>query len=72
MIWIGKAINKNYGWELSALYNYRSFSDGIDFFEFRCDYNKFESDHNPSFNLKISILNFTLIEFNVYYLHHRE
>jgi hypothetical protein len=70
MIWLGKPINENYAWEVSALYQYRDFSDGVSFFDFNCSWDRFEGDHTPTFNLKLSILNITLIEANIYYLHH--
>ena len=72
MIWFGGKINKNYGWDFSALHKYRDFSDGISFFEFDVTWDRFLSDHKPSFQFIISILNFKLIELEIYYVFHRD
>lgn len=72
MIWWGTKINDNYGWELSALHMLREFSDGLTFFEFQCNWDKYLADHTPRFDVMLVILNFKVFEFNIYYLWHRD
>jgi hypothetical protein len=72
MIWWGTRINDNYGWELSAFHMLREFSDGLTFFEFTCNWDRFLGDHSPRFDMMLVILNFKVFEFNIYYLWHRD
>jgi hypothetical protein len=72
MIWWGRKINENYGWELSALHLFRQFSDGITFFEFTINWDRYLGDHTPRFDIMLVVLNFKVIEFNIYYLWHRD
>ena len=68
----GIKLNSNYGLDWNFFYKVREFSDGIDWIRFNINYDKFLSDHKPSFELYFGILNITIVEINVYYLHHRE
>ncbi len=72
MLWIGNKINNNYGWELSALHVLRSFEDGIEFFQFVINWDKYLADHTPAFQIILIIFNCKIFEFNIYYLWHRK
>lgn len=72
MIWIGRPINKDYAWELSAFYKYRDFSDGVDFINVIVNWDRYLDDHTPRFEISLRILNITLLEFNIYYVWHRD
>lgn len=63
-------INKNYAWELILFYNVRLYNDGIDFFEFKVNLDYFNGDHSPKFGFFFEILNWTIIEFNIYNVNH--
>jgi len=67
----GGKINIDYGWELTLFKQMRDFSDGITFFEEKLNWDKFKGDHSPKLEAHIILFNFTIIEFTVYYLHHR-
>jgi len=71
MMFIGRKINKNYAWELSGLYLLRLFSDGIDFFEFHINWDRYLADHTPAFEMLLVIFNFKIFEFTIYYIWHR-
>ena len=64
-------INKNYGIELNLFYKCRSFSDGINFFDFSINWDKYLADHKPSFRVSLMILNTYIFEFQIYYKYHR-
>lgn len=68
----GVKLNSNYGLEWNFFYNFRSFSDGITWIDFKLNWDRYESDHKPSFEFYFGLLNFTIIEMSVYYLHHRD
>ena len=72
MIWFGKKLNKNYGWELAFFHRVRDFSDGITFFEWNITLDRYLADHTPRFTFELNILNYKIVEFGVYYLHHRD
>lgn len=72
MIYIGNKINEDYAWELSALHNYRPFKDGLEFFSFIINWDRFLADHTPAFQILLSILNYKIFEFNIYYVWHRD
>jgi len=71
ILWNG-IINKNYAWEFSALHMFRQFADGISFFEFHINWDRYLADHTPKFDIMLIILNISVFEFNIYYLHHRD
>ena len=64
-------ITKSYGWELDFFRKTRHFSDGISFFDFKIVWDRYKSDHTPRFDMSLSVLNFKLFEFTIYYLFHR-
>ena len=55
----GKLWKKTY-WELQLLGILRDFKEGITFFEFNVNWDRFESEHTPGFQIY-------LILFNVYF-----
>ena len=70
-IWGGK-VGDDYAWELDFLYKYRDFSDGIDFFVFKCGLDKYHCEHNPKFDFSLRILNVTIFEFSIYNIWHMD
>ena len=72
MIWIGTQLNENYAWELSALHMLRQFNDGITFFDFNVNWDRYLTDHTPRFEMTLVVFNFKVFEFNVYYKWHRD
>lgn len=69
---IGGKINIDYGWELTIFHQIRKVSDGITIFEKKINWDRYLADHSPRFEFHVVILNYTIIEFNVFYLHHRD
>ena len=65
-------IYENYGWELEFFNKYRNFSDGIEFLNLIVNWDKYESDHKPSFEIALKILNFIIFEFTIYNIWHTE
>ena len=41
------------------------------FFDFKIVWDRYKSDHTPRFDMSLSVLNFKLFEFTIYYLFHR-
>lgn len=71
MYTIGKKTTDNYGFEITVFHKLREFSDGISFFEGKINWDRYESDHSPKFELFLMLFNYTIVELNIYYLHHR-
>lgn len=69
---IGGTVSDDYGWELTVFHKIREASDGIIFFESKIKWDRYLGDHSPRFELHLIIFNYTILEFNVYYLHHRD
>lgn len=44
-------------WEIQLFAFIRSFKDGITFFKFNINWDRFESDHTPAFQIELTILN---------------
>jgi hypothetical protein len=63
-------ITEKFAIDITLLNKYRSFEDGIDFFQIICESDFYEGDHNPSFNFFFVILNIALIEINIYNVNH--
>lgn len=72
MMLFGKRLTSNYGVELALFHKLRAFSDGLTVFEGKINWERFEADHSPRFEVHLIAFNFTLVELNLYYLHHRE
>jgi hypothetical protein len=48
---------KNVFWETQLFASIREFKDGITFFEFKINLDRFKSEHTPSFQIELTILN---------------
>ncbi len=72
MIMLGGKLNSNYGWEIALFHKIRPFSDGISIFTLKINIDRYLADHSPRFEFHFILINHTIIEFNVYYLHHRD
>ncbi|MES9858869.1 MAG: hypothetical protein ABW166_20060 [Sedimenticola sp.] len=64
-------INEDYGWEITAFHQLRQTSDGVIFFDGKINWDRYLADHSPRFEMHLVIFNYTIIEINIYYLHHR-
>ena len=69
---IGGTINSDYGWEITVFHKIRNISDGIIFFEKKINWDRYLADHSPRFEFHVILFNYTIIEINIYYLHHRD
>jgi hypothetical protein len=69
---ISGKITSDYGWELTVLHKIRDASDGVIFFEKKINWDRYKADHSPKFEFHIILFNYTIIETNIYYLHHRD
>jgi len=69
---IGGKINHDYGWELTVFHKLREASDGVVFFNSIINWDRYLGDHSPRFEFLLLVFNHTVIEFNAYYLHHRD
>ena len=69
---IGGIINSDYGWEITVFHKIRNISDGIIFFEKRINLDRYLADHSPKFEFHVILFNYTIIEIDIYYLHHRD
>ena len=52
-----KELPKRLNLELQLLAPIRSFSDGVTFFEFKINFDRWKSEHTPSFQIELTILN---------------
>jgi len=41
------------------------------FFDGKINWDRYLADHSPRFEINLVIFNYTIIEINIYYLHHR-
>jgi len=71
MMTFGGEISTNYGWEFTLFHKIRHYSDGVTFLEAQINWDRYKADHCPRFTFYIIFLNFTIFEYQVYYLHHR-
>ena len=71
MITFGRKVSNDYGWEITLFHKLREFSDGMTFLETKINWDRYIGDHTPRFEFHLVLLNHTIIEVNVYYLHHR-
>jgi len=69
---IGGKISSDYGWEITVFHKIRDASDGVIFFEKKINWDRYLTDHSPRFEFHVILFNYTIIEINIYYLHHRE
>ena len=69
-LWFGFNISKNYAIDLGLLYFYRKPEDGISFVDLQINWDRYEGDHKPSFEVMFAICNFVIIDFTIYNIHH--
>ena len=65
-------VNDDYGWEVTVFHKIRNVSDGVSFFDMKVNWDRYFADHSPRFELCVVLFNYTIIEVNIYYLHHRD
>jgi hypothetical protein len=51
------AIGKKWYWETQLFARIREFSDGITFFRFNLNWDRYESEHSPAFQIELTVLN---------------
>ena len=64
-------ISEDYGWEITVLHKLRQTTDGVVFFDGKINWDRYLADHSPRFEIHLVMFNYTIIEINIYYLHHR-
>lgn len=62
----------NIGCEICLFNMPRSFSDGITFLNLKTNADFYKSDHKPSFEVSLTVLNIDIISFQVYSTEHIE
>jgi len=65
-------ITNKYGWELCLFMNIRRCSDGVSFMNFNVDWDRYDADHKPSFRVYFGLFNFTVLEFQIYNIYHKD
>ncbi len=65
-------LTTNYGFEVTIFHKLREFSDGVSIFDGKINWDRYKADHSPRFELFLMLFNYTIIELNIYYLHHRD
>ena len=68
---IGGKITDNYGFEITVFHKLREFSDGLSIFDLKINWDRYEADHSPKFEFFLMLFNYTILDMNIYYLHHR-
>lgn len=68
----GFKLSKNFALSISGLHKIRDLTDGVDFFEFLCNLDLYEGDHNPSFQIMLEVLNIKIFELMIYNVNHRD
>jgi len=69
---ISGKISDDYGWEVAVFHELQKFSYGVIFIDGGINWDRFLGDHSPRFQLYLRMFNYTVIEINIYYLHHRD
>ena len=69
---IGGKVSSHYGWEVAVFHKIRDISDGLSIFDMKINFDRYLADHSPRFEFHIVLLNYTVVEINIYYLHHRD
>lgn len=67
-----KKISQNYAFEISGFHLIRKFSDGLTLFDVHLNWDWFKGDHNPQINYLLIILNFKVLEINLYNVNHAD
>jgi hypothetical protein len=66
-------LNKDYGWELTLFSKIGKYREHITFFNVDVEWGRNHTwDHSPNFMFDLNILNINLIEFNIYFIWHRD
>jgi hypothetical protein len=52
-----RQLPKRFNLELQLLAPIRSFRDGVTFFEFKINFDRWKSEHTPAFQIELTILN---------------
>jgi len=63
-------LNKYFGFEINILHWIQDISEGIIFFEFVLNWNRFENENTPTFEIMLNILNWNVLDFIIYKLNH--
>ena len=63
-------ISKNFAIELSGFHLIRKFKDGLTGFEIHLSWDRYEGDHNPQVSFLLILLNFKVMEINLYNVNH--
>lgn len=66
----GFKVLDNYYLDVCFLYKFRSYKDGITFFNLDIDLDLYKGDHNPKFKASLAILNYYLFDFVFYNINH--
>jgi hypothetical protein len=61
-----------YVWELTFLNTPRAWKDGVTFFDFLINLDRYPGDHSPRLELDLVLLNVNLIEFSYHFRYHRD
>ena len=69
---IGGKLSSDFGWEITVFQKIRNISDGLSIFDVKINFDRYIADHSPRFEFHIVMLNHTLVEIGIYYLHHRD
>ena len=72
MMWWSIKLNKKYAFDCLFFHLRRAFKDDIDFFELKLGVDLYEGDHNPQWQFYLIILNFTIFEFVIYNMFHKD
>ena len=66
----GQFKETRFAWELSMFHKLRELSDGMSFFEFKVNYDKYVGDHTPRFDIFLVTFNYTILDFSIYNVYH--
>lgn len=64
--------NIKMAFDVAGLYFFRSFKDGITFFEPYINMDFYRGSHKPAFEIHLIILNFMVFSFEYYNIYHNE
>ena len=65
-----KKLTEKFSLDLVMFSKLRNWDDGIDFINVDISFDKYEADHKPSFQFMIVLLNYTIIELDIYNINH--
>lgn len=72
MVGFSIRINPDYALEVYGLYLCRHLKDGLTPLNLDIDFSWYRGDHNPQFSVQLMVMNFMLLDFRVYNVHHVE